>query len=87
MNVSWLCWKKYSLFQNKLKTFLSVIVSCKEIFFISDSVIYSGHRNGNVMSWQNIEDGVNCELEYKHDRRVTSITGLDMGRYIPKTAT
>ena len=33
-----------------------------------------------MMKWQNIEDGVNCDLEYKHDKRVTSITGLDMGK-------
>lgn len=45
---------------------------------ITDGVIYSGHRNGNIMGWQNVEDGVTCDLIYKHDRRVTSITGLDM---------
>ena len=33
------------------------------------------------MCWQDIEDGVTCDLLYKHDRRVTSIAGLDMGRY------
>ena len=31
------------------------------IVCVSDSVIYLGHRNGNVMKWQNIEDGVNCD--------------------------
>ena len=46
----------------------------------SDGIIYSGHRNGNIMGWQNIEDGVTCDLIYKHDRRVTSIAGLDTGK-------
>ena len=32
------------------------------------------------MCWQDIEDGVTCDLLYKRDRRVTSIAGLDMGR-------
>lgn len=44
---------------------------------LQDGIIYSGHRNGNIMGWQNIEDGVTCDLIYKHDRRVTSIAGLD----------
>ena len=33
------------------------------------------------MCWQDMEDGVTCGPLYKHDRRVTSIAGLDMDRY------
>lgn len=45
---------------------------------IQDGAIYSGHRNGKVLCWQDIEDGVTCDVLYRHDRLVTGLAGLDM---------
>lgn len=45
---------------------------------IQDNVIYSGHENGDVISWKNIERNMRYHVLYKHPRRVTCITGLDM---------
>lgn len=45
-------------------------------------MIYSGHESGAVMGWSDIEVHMTCDLLYKHQRRVTCIQGLDMGRHI-----
>ncbi|XP_052792559.1 uncharacterized protein LOC128226637 isoform X2 [Mya arenaria] len=50
-------------------------VSC---LHVQDNVVYSGHDSGLVMSWENVEADLHCETLYRHHRRVTYLTGLDM---------
>lgn len=53
---------------------------------LSDNVVYSGHENGQVISWKNIEEDLHYHVLYKHHRRVTSIAGLDMGEFSCSTS-
>ncbi|XP_060556281.1 uncharacterized protein LOC132716955 [Ruditapes philippinarum] len=46
--------------------------------YVQDNVIYVGHESGEVISWRNMEDNLEFRVLYKHHRRVTDITGLDM---------
>lgn len=45
-----------------------------------DNIIYSGHKSGAVICWTNNDGQLTSEVLYRHHRRVTCITGLDMVR-------
>ncbi|KAK3600513.1 hypothetical protein CHS0354_028713 [Potamilus streckersoni] len=43
-----------------------------------DNMIFSGHASGSVICWKNLESQMECDVIIKHQRPVTSITGLNM---------
>jgi hypothetical protein len=43
--------------------------------------MYSGHAGGQVISWENLDEELHYELLYSHWKKVTDITGLDMGMH------
>lgn len=50
-------------------------VSC---LYLKDHAIFTGHESGAVMCWKNIDCGLTCDILYRHHKRVTSISSLDM---------